>query len=141
MTSGEDIVSKLDRTMNYINALNYYCDKIKNDEINYIVCVEREEIVKYLSLALDNIVNTIKEVSKHKNVYFNNGDNLDLAFERLENLYIVSDKCIEKMLSINTFCNQVSNNQLDDDYIILGLQRIVDNLEDILDELYDCFCK
>jgi hypothetical protein len=125
-----DAVDRLDRIMNYINSIRIYCEKNKDT-------LQIEDLVKQLNISIDNIYILLAEIyySMRK---FKDTKDMNSIIEYLKECYVLSEKCIEKIVFIDRLCKKISrSNNRDIEQLKMELPKIIDTLEDIVDELSD----
>lgn len=127
-----EIEDNLDKTMNYINALKFYWEKEVDREED---TEEIEDVLKCIVLSIENLDYILKSLAKLHSSYESN-ENLGKVLETLKDSYILSDKCIKKIIFLNK-CYEDILNRKTVRKIISDLYKIIEYLDDTVDEIFD----
>lgn len=127
-----EVEDKLDKTMNYINGLKFYCEKIKSEKFDKN---EIQEVVKYVTISIDNLFFILKNLARIHNSYQNN-DNIDNLVIALRDSYIISDKCVKKLMYIQEWYENIEERKWNTNTISI-IQNVIDNIDDIIDEIFN----
>ncbi len=134
MCSIAELNDKLDKTVNHVMYIKFYCDKCEMKKIDMIF---DEDILKYLYLATENIYSIAWEIIKHnrKGLYNEKPKELISFFA---DAYILSDKSIEKTMYIDLCYRDLLKNGVKSCFYRIGtVKKLTEYYDDILDELYE----
>jgi len=134
MFSLSELRLKLERMINYVNNIRYYWDRAEKGKMK---ANEREEILKYFEITIEELYFILKDLLRL------NGPSVELEslkdiLNNLKNGYIISDRCIEKIIYIDDFHNKLLvNNKKNNKDSLEHLEKITEYFDDILDEIYE----
>lgn len=126
-----NIQNNLDKTMNYIENIKYYCNHKEYKKKKFI-----EEVLKELGIVIDNLYLILKQLLDVHNCHLNIS-NSKIILKNVRELFIISDKGIEKLIYIDKFYNKLLYyDRKYDKKIENELSKVAEFLDDIYDELY-----
>lgn len=134
MCSIGELTDELKKTTNYVMYIKFYCDR---SDIKANERILEEDVLKYLYLATENIYSILWSIVRYnrKNI---RSDNQNELLNYLMDSYILSEKCIEKIVYIDLcYRDYLQNGAKSCFYNGYILKRLTEYYDDILDEIYE----
>lgn len=134
MSNIVELTDEVKKTTNYVMYIKLYCDRNDGEENDKII---EEDILKYLYLATENIYSILWSFMKYNRKNLSNEKQKELLKYLLDS-YILSEKCIEKIVYIDLcYRDYLKNGTKSCFYTNYILRKLTEYYDDILDEIHE----